>query len=242
MGNRVTCAAPVCCAPLLLLPAAILILWRVQQTRADMYRELCGMLDHILQTQHELYSAYLRAKHDEEKSRLYLLRCMEKGDYTPAISYLHRKHSPNRTVPPATGMPNLDLLVEWYRVKLKERGQNLTVSGRLQKLPVRETDFCILLCNLMEYILHESMLCPDEGGQVQVNIRQQGEMLYLSVCAGLFARTRGIACWKHVRRILRMHKQTAMARKMAMRHGGRMRFCAAEGQYCIRVVFWGAAA
>ena len=239
------CVLNRCCPiplPLLfLLPAVIFAagLLQLHWSRLNMRRQRYGTLEKLLDIQNEMCAALIKTRHDSEKSRLYLEKSLKKGKYAEAASYLEkREFEAGCRIPVLSGVQSLDCLLMWYRKRLLQCGHTFTVTCELLRLPLQETEFCVMICNLLDYVLRECARKQTASTKVHLELRRQGDMLFLALTCGPFERFTGSSRWKRVRTAEHLRARTWICGRIVRRRGGNMRCLVSDGVQHISIVFW----
>ena len=121
--------------------------------------------------------------HDLKHTWIYLQNCLEEKDYGDALNCVceHLDEVKMLQRQAWTGIPEIDLLLNYKYQKMKEQGIHFSKDIDVYSLPVTGENFMIILGNLLDNAIEAAGKCQMEEGRVHLLIKNINEMFLLRI-------------------------------------------------------------
>ena len=150
-------------------------------------QQLLSVRNQAIERQYaELRSAYEENRcliHDERYRMQYLMECMENNEYEKARTFLReyqtelemqrRKHWSPITA--------LDFILNMKIQKIEELGIRFPVKTNLDSIKINESDFVVLLGNLLDNAIEATAKCSRENREIMLNLQEVNDLFLITV-------------------------------------------------------------
>lgn len=167
--------------------ALILTLVNVMSKVANNEKTFLDARNRALELQYqELNAAYEKYRclvHDEKHMMFYLRECLDNGEVQTAINFLdsYQNRIVNNGSSFHTGISVLDFILNIKKRKMNELKVRLTLDVEVEKTFMDDTDFVMLIGNLLDNAIEAVEKCYVEERWIHLTLQSINEMLFLKM-------------------------------------------------------------
>lgn len=166
----------------------LLILYVKSFMRAmEVERNLLAVRNDIMEQQYkeldEAYNKYRCLVHDEKHMILYLLKCLEAGETDEAKKFLsgYEKDLNSEGKCSCTGIVTLDFMLNIKKNRMDKLKVDFDLDCRIEYIPMEDTDFIVLLGNLLDNSIEAVKKCVIENRKIRLSIYNINQMFILKI-------------------------------------------------------------
>ena len=121
--------------------------------------------------------------HDLKHTLMYLQKCLEEKEYGDALKCIDEHLEEVRILQRQawTGIPEIDLLLNYNYQKMVEQGINFFKDIDVYNLPISGENFMIILGNLLDNAIEAAVKCEEAERRIQLLIKNVNEMFILKI-------------------------------------------------------------
>lgn len=160
---------------------------KFQRKLTEMSNQILDIRCKIIEEEYEelkwSYDRYRCLVHDEKHLFLYIRECLENGDVNSCIGFLDNyknESSPHNGVA-WTGIAEIDFILNIKVRKMKEKNILFKIDSQIEKIPMKDVDFVVLLGNLLDNAIEAAEKCESGKGMITCIFRNVNNMLILKV-------------------------------------------------------------
>lgn len=129
----------------------------------------------------ELYKESNRKMHDIKHIMGYLHNCLEKGQYEQAQEYVEQYAMTLKTDKVWTGFSFIDFVLNSKKDIIDQTGIQLSLTIDMQYTAMSETDFAIVLANLLENAIEAAKDCREDNREIKLSISTINDILLMNL-------------------------------------------------------------
>ncbi len=129
------------------------------------------------------YTLNRRLIHDEKHRLQFLEECLKNNDLEQAQKVIcqYRQTIREQTPHTWTCISTLDFIINMKKAQMDMQSITFRLDAQLEKLPIREDDFIVLLGNLFDNAIEAAEKCPPDNRFIALRMKQTGEMFLLTM-------------------------------------------------------------
>lgn len=119
--------------------------------------------------------------HDEKHMITYLKVCLENGEIQNAMKFLddYQGNVNNQGKYSWTGILTLDFMLSIKKTKIDALKVNFLLDSRVEKVPMKDADFVVVLGNLFDNAIEAVEKCTAENRMISLTMQSVNEMFIL---------------------------------------------------------------
>ena len=143
------------------------------------YERMAGQYAQI----EELYAAQRRQIHDIRQQQILLADYLERGQVEEAKAYLKEASASlsRKTQNRYSGIATVDFILNYKENAGRERGISFQIEANVLFCPLKESEMCILLGNLLDNAMEAVEDLEPEKRGVSVHMRTENRMFFLEI-------------------------------------------------------------
>ena len=160
---------------------------KFQKKTLEMRNQILDMRCKLMEEEYEelrmSYDRYRCLVHDEKHLLLYIKECLENGELDSCITFLnHYKRESIRYSGVAwTGIPEINFMLNIKVRKMEEKNIFFKVDSKIEKIPMKDIDFVVLLGNLLDNAIEAAEKCEEGKGKITCIFRNINDMFIFKV-------------------------------------------------------------
>ena len=156
-----------------------LLLRHQEQLMKMNYERMAGQYAQI----EELYAAQRRQIHDIRQQQILLADYLERGQVEEAKAYLKETSASlcRKTQNRYSGIATVDFILNYKENAGRERGISFQIEANVLFCPLKESEMCILLGNLLDNAMEAVEDLEPEKRGVSVHMRTENRMFFLEI-------------------------------------------------------------
>ena len=160
---------------------------KFQKKTLEMRNQILDMRCKLMEEEYEelrmSYDRYRCLVHDEKHLLLYIKECLENGEQDSCITFLnHYKRESIRYSGVAwTGIPEINFMLNIKVRKMEEKNIFFKVDSKIEKIPMKDIDFVVLLGNLLDNAIEAAEKCEEGKGKITCIFRNINDMFIFKV-------------------------------------------------------------
>lgn len=170
----------------MLLMGFSIIIYLLYKNSREEHRNLAIQQKILLEEQAVIKGYYeqdAKRLHDVKHILLYVQRCIESQETGKAMKclkqYLEEVEGCQRRV--WTGVPEVDFVVNYEHQKMVKKGIEFKLEADLDKIPISEVEFVIILGNLLDNAIEAAEKCDSGDGSIYLKLRSMNNMFLIQV-------------------------------------------------------------
>ena len=165
----------------------IIIFAKVYGQVIEKEKFLLNARNHAVQAQYEemsvSYEKYRQLVHDEKHMVSYVAECLRKGENKTAAEFLQNFQE---TLVAREGkiwsrIKSLNLILNIKYRKMEEAKIKFLCNLNVEYIPMEESDFVILMGNLLDNAIEASEKCPEGERFIELNMKNMNQMFMLKI-------------------------------------------------------------
>ena len=160
---------------------------KFQKKTLEMRNQILDMRCKLMEEEYEelrmSYDRYRCLVHDEKHLLLYIKECLENGELDSCITFLnHYKRESIRYSGVAwTGIPEINFMLNIKVRKMEEKNIFFKVDSKIEKIPMKDIDFVVLLGNLLDNAIEAVRDCRQHQKVIEISMGVKKQALVMLI-------------------------------------------------------------